>query len=96
MDGSYVKRPVLLGRRVAEASLFMIGVSELRGELPMFSHDVAESVKIANSSLFDLSRTIHDGPAGLSEEERRAPEDFIGDDGRIVVIPPENEEQLSA
>lgn len=95
-DGSFLKRPVLLGRRNAEADLFLVGVSALRGELPTWAPTIEESIVVATGTLFDLSRTIHDGPAGLSEEERRAPEDFIADDGRIVVVPPEFEEQLAA
>jgi len=95
-DGSFVKRPVLLGRRNAEADLFLVGVNLLRGELPTWAPSVADSVAVAAGTLFDLSRTIHDGPAGLSEEERRSPEDFVSDDGRIVLVPPESEEQLAA
>lgn len=95
-DGTFIKRPVLLGRRQAESDVFLRGVAELRGELPTWGPSVADSVASATFSLFDLKWTIHDGPAGLSEEERRAPEDFFSDDGRIVVIPPEGEEQLAA
>lgn len=95
LDGTFVKKPVLIGRRMAESSLFLAGVALLRGELPTWGPPIAESVERANATLIDLRSTLHDGPAGLDEEERRRG-DFLTDDGKLVLLPPASEEQLAA
>lgn len=95
-DGSFIKKPVLLGRRLAEGDLFSSGIAEVRNGKMDPEPSIEDAIKYAISTLFDLKKTLHDGPAGFDEEERRAPEDFLTDDGRIVVVPPSDEEDLAA
>lgn len=91
-DGTFVKKPVLLGRRVAEMQLFLAGVPELEGGQLIRIPTVEESVRYSLGTLFNLQATLHDGPAGLDESERVRGGDFLTEDGRLVLMPPDREE----
>lgn len=85
-DGTYQKRPVLLGRREAEAALFRTGIWEvLNGgwsEPPTLEASLAK----AQASLFNLRDLLDDRglPVGGDDE--------LSEDGRMVCLPPSEEE----
>lgn len=91
IDGSFIKKPVLLGRRMAESELFLAGLPEIREGKLVRLPTVEESVRYSVGTLFNLQDTLHDGPIALSEEERRRG-DFLTDDGKLVLMPPERED----
>lgn len=90
-DGSFLKKPVLLGRRKSEEDVFVTGISEVT----MGTIEPERSIEdiLAAAPLFNLQTTLHDGPAGIELE--RYDNDFTADDGRIVAIPPEMEEAIA-
>jgi hypothetical protein len=88
-DGTFLRQPVLLGRREAEARLFRSGLSDalLGGgyeDLP-----TGELVALCEDRLFDLRALLDD--RGLPLEDTN----FYAEDGRIVAVPPEQEETLA-
>lgn len=89
-DGSFVKKPVLAGRRAAEAAVFRSGIPEVTmGARWSAPPAVATSVTIAQQSianLFDLRQLLDDRGLEIHEPYEYA------DDGRLIAIPPELEE----
>jgi lysozyme len=87
-DGSFVKEPVLRGRREAEVRLFRSGIAQaLFGGNWSAYPEVAELVATANANLFDLRMGLLDD-RGLP----RVDDNAYADDGRLIVMPPEVEE----
>ena len=85
-DGSYVKKPVLLGRREAEARLFRSGIWECYGAGWSEQPPLSELLAKAQASMFDLRGLLDD--RGLPVEDA----DELTEDGRIVALPPDTEE----
>jgi lysozyme len=86
-DGSFVKKPVLLGRRQAEAKLFRSGLLQVAiGANYSDTPPIEDLVSMASAKLFDLRSILDD--RGLPVVDS----DFRADDGRIVAMPPESEE----
>lgn len=86
-DGSFVKEPVLRGRREAEARLFRCGIAQaLFGGNWSEYPEVADLVATANANLFDLRMGLLDD-RGLP----RVDENEYADDGRLIVMPPDLE-----
>jgi GH24 family phage-related lysozyme (muramidase) len=88
-DGTFIKQPVLLGRREAEARLFRSGLSEvlLGGGYEELS--IEGLISQAQERLFDLRSILDD--RGLPVEDTNA----YAEDGRIVALPPEREEAFA-
>ncbi len=85
-DGSYVKKPVLLGRRQAEAALFRSGIMEAHGYGKSEPKPLEELLEMAQASMFDLRWSLDD--RGLPVEDT----DFVTADGRLYALPPDEEE----
>lgn len=89
-DGTYMKKPVLLGRREAEARLFRSGILEAHGwdwsEPP--SNDALFAM--AQSKQFDLRGLLDDRGLPVEDNDERT------EDGRIVALPPDEEEPYVA
>lgn len=85
-DGTYIKKPVLLGRREAEARLFRSGIFEVHGAGWGEQPTLADLLSKAQSSMFDLRGLLDD--RGLPAEEK----DELTEDGRLIALAPEDEE----
>ena len=87
-DGTYEKRPVLLGRRQTEAALFRSGIAELALP-PPDQRTIAEIVAATQFSLFELVPTrspVESEPCESDELEA----------GRLVCLPPDEETDVAA
>lgn len=91
-DGSFIKKPVLLGRRNAESDVFLSGIDEITMGKIAPEPTLEDIVAMANAKAFNLQSTLRDLPAGIELEDN----DLLDDKGRIIVIPPEFEERLAA
>jgi len=89
-DGTFQKKPVLLGRREAEAKLFRTGIMEVMGYAPNDNVSLDVLLKHAQASLFDLRGLLDD--RGLPQEDT----DFLTADGRLYALPPDEEEPIAA
>ena len=89
-DGTFQKKPVLLGRREAEAKLFRSGILEVHGFGPNDDIPLDVLLKSAQASLFDLRGLLDD--RGLPVEDT----DELTEDGRLVALPPSEEEPVVA
>jgi lysozyme len=86
-DGSFVKKPVLLGRRMAEAKLFRSGLLEVTiGAKYSEPPSIEELLKQATSNMFDLRTILDDRGLPIVDPN------FYAEDGRLVAMPPEAEE----
>jgi lysozyme len=92
-DGSWAKKPILLGRREAEATLFRSGILEVHGasysEEPSLD-DLLSRATAAEFSRFDL---VPDHPP--IENDTEGSGDALSDDGRIVALPPDEEAEAA-
>lgn len=89
-DGTFQKKPVLLGRRTAEAALFRSGIMEALGAGWSEPKTPAEAIAFAQSLQFNLRDLIDD--RGLPVEDT----DFRTADGRLFALPPDDEEPVAA
>jgi lysozyme len=93
-DGSFEKKPVLLGRRSAEAALFRSGILEVSmGWAPNDPKPIEELVSRAQESitrLLDVRGLIDDQGLEILDTFEYAA------DGRLIAMPPEVEEELAA
>lgn len=89
-DGTFAKKPVLLGRREAEAALFRSGIMEALGAGWSEPKTLEQLLAFATSKQFDLRGLIDD--RGLPTEDT----DFVMADGRLFALPPEEEEPVAA
>jgi len=88
-DGTFIKKPVLLGRRQSERKVFLSGINEITmGTEP----EEISIVDLVAATQFDLRNTRIDLPAGIELEDN----DLYADDGRLVALPPQLEESLAA
>jgi len=85
-DGTFVKQPVLLGRREAEAKLFRSGISDALLGGGYEDPSVEDLLALCHARLFDLCALLDD--RGLPAEDPN----LYAEDGRMVVLPPEREE----
>lgn len=85
-DGTYVKKPVLLGRREAEARLFRSGIFEVYGAGWSEQPSLETLLFKAQSTMFDLRGLLDD--RGLPREDN----DELTEDGRLIALAPEDEE----
>lgn len=93
-DGTYAKKPILLGRRQAEAALFRAGILEVMGARYSEPPTWEQLAAIAESHQFGLFELLPSRPAIETEQEDCDERDG---DGRLVCLPPDNEEpQTSA
>lgn len=88
-NGSYQKRPILLGRREAEAKLFKSGILEAMGWKPADEPSLDELVGRAQAAQFDLFELLPERPA-IEPEEPEEPD--LTEDGRLVALPPKAED----
>ena len=89
-DGTFQKKPVLLGRREAEAKLFRSGIFEVIGWQPSDSIPLTVLLEHAISSQFNLRWSLDD--RGLPVEDT----DLLTEDQRIVCLPPDEEDRIVA
>lgn len=91
-DGTWAKRPILLGRREAEAKLFRSGI----GEVLFDTHEPApmpldQILSRAVALQFPYRELLDaDSPLPANDEDDRS------EDGRLVALPPEREEKEAA
>lgn len=88
-DGSFIKKPVLLGRRQSERKVFLSGIDQITMGTPPLELSIADLVAL---TWIDLRNTRTDSPAGIEVEDN----DLYADDGRVVAMPPQMEEKLAA
>lgn len=91
-DGSYQKRPILLGRREAEARLFRSGIAQAMG-MAQWSEPPSLEVLLAKAQAmeFSLFELLPEHPP--IEPEPSDP--VFTEDGRLVALPPDEEEQAA-
>jgi lysozyme len=94
-NGTYVKKPVLLGRRMAERAMFVMGCYSLIEGMGSPVGPAARAVETMtmvddahNGILFDLRNLVNDDGS-----ERLRPE---LQDGKMVLLPPTEEERFVA
>jgi lysozyme len=94
-NGTYVKKPVLLGRRMAERAMFVMGCYSLiegMGQPAAPASRAVETMTMVDDShnniLFDLRNLVNDDGS-----ERLWPE---LQDGKMVLLPPTEEERFVA
>ena len=85
-DGSYQKRPVLLGRREAEAAMFRSGIHEALGAGWSEPPTLEALLEKARASMFNLRDLLDDRGLPVGED------DELTEDGRMVCLPPDAEE----
>jgi hypothetical protein len=85
-DGSYQKRPILLGRRQAEAELFRSGILEAQ-QMAQWSEppDLDVLLSRAQASAFNIYELLPEHPPIEPEEP---PNNALTEDGRLTALPP--------
>ncbi len=94
-NGSYEKRPILLGRREAEARLFRSGILEVHGARYSDRPGNEGLLSIAQRTQFGELDLVPYHPA-IEPDEPAEPE--LTEDGRMVALPPradDNEPQAA-
>ncbi len=85
-DGTYERRPVLFGRRTAEAALFRSGIAGLTPTDPRSLAEIVAATQFDRFALLPLHHTVEAEP-------------FDGDElegGRLACLPPDVEIPLAA
>lgn len=90
-DGSWIKKPILLGRREAEASLFKSGILEVFGAKPGDEPSLDVLLSRAAAVQFGLFELVPEHPPIEPEGEG----DELSNDGRLVALPPEEEAEAA-
>jgi lysozyme len=88
-DGSRRKLPILLGRRQAEAGLFRSGIPDVTGVDSWGSPGVGELLSVAQQTQFGPLELVPYHPAIEPDEP---PEPDLTEDGRLVALPPNPED----
>lgn len=83
-DGTYQKRPVLLGRREAEASLFRSGIASLHSAEPSLESLLARAQA-------DIGSGVDLGIDWSTGSHRQESNDELTADGRLIALPPSDE-----
>lgn len=90
-NGSYEKRPILLGRRMAEARLFRSGILQAMGALSGGEPSLQDLLAKVHVHQFDLFELLPEHPAIESEDPSQG-EPALTEDGRMVALPPRAED----
>lgn len=93
-DGTWAKKPILLGRREAEAKLFRSGILAVHGYKGQDAPSLDDLLTQAASFQFGLLALLPDHPAIEPETPEQNDEggDELSPDGRLVALPPDEEE----